>query len=90
VTKDLVQQRHSLGIGGPTFRPNTRLTYTVTFAVQGPDKELLAPQTNQPVEGLQLSRRMCCWRKRTKRISCGSKWPANLVSITMRRLTRLK
>src|SRR5580693_8866636 len=44
VTKDLVVQR-TLSVSAQNIPTEYELTYTVTFAVQGTDKELLAPQT---------------------------------------------
>src|SRR5271155_191747 len=44
VTKDLVEQR-TLAVSATNIPTDYELTYTVTFAVQGTDKELLAPQT---------------------------------------------
>jgi LPS-assembly lipoprotein len=44
VTKDVVIQR-TLSVSARNIPTEYELTYTVTFSVQGPDKELLAPQT---------------------------------------------
>jgi LPS-assembly lipoprotein len=44
VTKDLIEQR-TLSVSARNIPTEYELTYTVTFAVQGPDSELLKPQT---------------------------------------------
>ena len=44
ITQDLVEQR-TLSVSARNIPTEYELTYTVTFAVQGPDKELLPPQT---------------------------------------------
>ena len=75
VTKDVVEQR-TLAVSARNIPTDYELIYTVTFAVQGPDKQLLAPQTISLVEGLQLSRRTSCWPKSTRRISCARRWRA--------------
>ena len=53
VTKDLVEQR-TLSVTATNIPTEYELTYTVTFAVQGTDKELLAPQTISLSKDLQL------------------------------------
>ena len=53
VTKDLVEQR-TLAVSSTNIPTDYEITYTVTFAVHGPDSELMAPQTISSVEGLQL------------------------------------
>src|ERR1700681_3797680 len=44
VTKDLVEQR-TLAVSARNIPTDYELIYTVTFAVHGPDQQLLAPQT---------------------------------------------
>ena len=44
VTKDLVEQR-TLSVSARNIPTDYELRYTVTFAVKGPDAEILAPQT---------------------------------------------
>src|SRR5260370_35440100 len=44
VTRDVVEQR-TLSVSARNIPTEYELAYTVTFAVQGPDKELLKPQT---------------------------------------------
>ncbi len=74
VTKDLVQQV-TLAVSATNIPTEYELTYTVTFAVQGPDKQLLAPQTISLSKDFSFEE-TCCWRRSTKRISCASKWRA--------------
>ena len=44
VTRDQVEQR-TLSVSASNIPTEYELTYTVTFVVQGPQKQLLAPQT---------------------------------------------
>ncbi len=44
MTKDSIEQR-TLSVSARNIPTEYELTYTVTFAVQGTDKELLEPQT---------------------------------------------
>jgi LPS-assembly lipoprotein len=44
VTKDFVEQR-TLAVSARNIPTDYELRYTVTFAVKGPDAEILAPQT---------------------------------------------
>ena len=44
VTKDLTEQR-TLAVSARNIPTDYELRYTVTFAVKGPDNEILAPQT---------------------------------------------
>src|ERR1700761_5023826 len=44
VSKDLVEHR-TLSVSARNIPTEYELTYTVTFAVQGPDQQLLQPQT---------------------------------------------
>jgi LPS-assembly lipoprotein len=88
ITKDLVEQR-TLSVSTRNIPTEYELTYTVTFAVQGPDQELLKPQTinlSQDysfVENEQLAQQheADILRRQMAR---------DLVAIAMRRLDSLK
>jgi LPS-assembly lipoprotein len=88
ITKDLVEQR-TLSVSARNIPTEYELTYTVTFAVQGPDQELLKPQTinlSQDysfVENEQLAKghEADILRRQMAR---------DLVAIAMRRLNSLK
>ena len=72
VTKDLVEQR-TLAVSATNIPTEYELTYTVTFAVQGPDKQLLAPQTISLSKDLQLR----CERAARQGARGGYSAPAN-------------
>lgn len=88
VTKDFVEQR-TLSVSARNIPTEYELTYTVIFGVQGPDKELLAPQTIsvsrdysfQEDELLAKDQEADILRRQMAR---------DLVAIAMRRLTSLK
>jgi LPS-assembly lipoprotein len=88
VTKDVVEQR-TLSVSARNIPTEYELTYTVTFAVQGPDKELLKPQTihlSQDysfVENEELA-------KQHEADILRRQMARDLVAIAMRRLTSLK
>jgi LPS-assembly lipoprotein len=88
ITKDLVEQR-TLSVSARNIPTEYELTYTVTFAVQGPDQELLKPQTinlSQDysfVENEQLA-------KQHEAEILRRQMARDLVAIAMRRLTSLK
>lgn len=88
ITKDLVEQR-TLSVSARNIPTEYELTYTVTFAVQGPDQELLKPQTinlSQDysfVENEQLA-------KQHEAETLRRQMARDLVAIAMRRLTSLK
>jgi LPS-assembly lipoprotein len=88
VTKDLVEQR-TLAVSATNIPTDYELTYTVTFAVNGPDTQLLAPQT------ITLSRDYSFQEnellaKEHEADMLRAQMARDLVSIAMRRLTRLK
>jgi LPS-assembly lipoprotein len=88
VTKDLVEQR-TLAVSARNIPTDYELIYTVTFAVQGPDTQLLAPQT------ITLSRDYSFQEnellaKEHEADMLRTQMARDLVSIAMRRLTRLK
>lgn len=88
VTRDTVEQR-TLSVSARNIPTEYELIYTVTFTVQGPDKELLAPQTInlsrdysfQEDELLAKEHEADILRRQMAR---------DLVAIAMRRLTSLK
>ena len=88
ITKDLVEQR-TLSVSARNIPTEYELTYTVTFAVQGPDQELLKPQTinlSQDysfVENEQLA-------KQHEAEILRRQMARDLVAIAMRRLASLK
>jgi LPS-assembly lipoprotein len=88
ITKDSVEQR-TLSVSARNIPTEYELTYTVTFAVQGPDQELLKPQTinlSQDysfVENEQLA-------KQHEAEILRRQMARDLVAIAMRRLASLK
>ena len=88
VTKDLVQQR-TLSVSALNIPTEYELTYTVTFAVQGPDKELLAPQTISLSKDYSFEENVLLAKENEADI-LRQQMARDLVSIAMRRLTRLK
>lgn len=88
VTKDLVEQR-TLAVSATNIPTDYEIIYTVTFAVQGPDTQLLAPQT------ITLSRDYSfqvneLLAKQHEADMLRSQMARDLVFIAMHRLTRLK
>jgi len=88
VTKDLFEQR-TLSVSATNIPTDYEITYTVTFAVHGPDNELLAPQT------ISLSRDYSfevseLLAKEHEADMLRAQMARDLVTIAMRRLTRLK
>jgi LPS-assembly lipoprotein len=88
VTKDSVQQV-TLSVSSTNIPTELEITYTVTFAVLGPDKQLLAPQTVSMSKdysydvNLQLAKENEADRLRQQ-------MARDLVAIAMHRLTSLK
>ncbi len=88
VSKDLFEQR-TLAVSATNIPTDYAITYTVTFAVHGPDTQLLAPQT------ITLSRDYSFQEnellaKEHEADMLRAQMARDLVSIAMRRLTRLK
>ena len=88
VTKDLFEQR-TLAVSATNIPTDYAITYTVTFAVQGLDAQILAPQT------IALSRDYSFQEnellaKEHEADMLRAQMARDLVSIAMRRLTRLK
>jgi LPS-assembly lipoprotein len=88
VTRDMVVQR-TLAVSARNIPTDYEITYTVTFAVRGTDKELLAPQT------ISLSRDYSfeeseLLAKEHEADELRAQMARDLATIAMRRLTRLK
>jgi LPS-assembly lipoprotein len=88
VTKDSVEQR-TLSVSVRNIPTDYELTYTVTFSVQGPDKELLAPQTISLSRDFSFDEYELLAKEHEADILRGQ-MARDLVAIAMRRLTRLK
>ena len=88
VTKDLVQQR-TLSVSAQNIPTEYELTYTVTFAVQGTDKELLAPQTISLSQDYSYEENVQLAKEHEADI-LRQQMAHDLVSIAMHRLTSLK
>jgi outer membrane lipopolysaccharide assembly protein LptE/RlpB len=88
VTKDLVQRR-TLSVSALNIPTEYELTYTVTFAVQGPDKELLAPQTISLSQDYSFEENVLLAKEHEADI-LRQQMARDLVAIAMHRLTRLK
>ena len=88
VTKDLVEQR-TLSVSALNIPTEYELTYTVTFTVQGPDKELLAPQTISLSRDFSFDENLQLAKEHEADI-LRQQMARDLVSIAMRRLTSLK
>ena len=88
VTQDLVEQR-TLSVSALNIPTEYELTYTVTFAVRGPDKELLAPQTLSLSKDYSFEENVLLAKEHEADI-LRQQMARDLVSIAMRRLTSLK
>ena len=88
ITKDLVEQR-TLSVSARNIPTEYELTYTVTFAVQGPDKELLPPQTINLSKDYSFVENDLLAKEHEADI-LRRQMARDLVSIAMRRLTSLK
>ncbi len=88
VTKDLVEQR-TLSVSALNIPTEYELTYTVTFAVQGADKELLAPQTISLSKDYSFQESELLAKQHEADI-LRQQMARDLVTIAMRRLTSLK
>ena len=88
VTKDLVEQR-TLSVSATNIPTEYELTYTVTFAVQGADKELLAPQTISLSKDYSFEENVLLAKEHEADI-LRQQMARDLVTIAMRRLTSLK
>jgi LPS-assembly lipoprotein len=88
VTKDLVEQR-TLSVSALNIPTEYELTYTVTFAVHGAGKELLAPQTLSLSKDYSFEENVLLAKEHEADI-LRQQMARDLVSIAMRRLTSLK
>ena len=88
VTKDLVEQR-TLAVSALNIPTEYELTYTVTFAVQGAGKELLAPQTLSLSKDYSFEENVLLAKEHEADI-LRQQMARDLVSIAMRRFTSLK
>jgi LPS-assembly lipoprotein len=88
VTKDLVEQR-TLSVSATNIPTEYELTYTVTFAVQGTDKQLLAPQTISLSKDYSFQENVLLAKEHEADI-LRQQMARDLVTIAMRRLTSLK
>jgi LPS-assembly lipoprotein len=88
VTKDLVEQK-TLSVTKENIPTEYELTYTVTFAVRGPDKELLAPQTISLAKDYSFEE-YALLAKENEADVLRQQMARDLVSIAMHRLSSLK
>ncbi|HEX3845994.1 MAG TPA: LPS assembly lipoprotein LptE [Steroidobacteraceae bacterium] len=88
VTKDLVEQR-TLAVSAQNTPTEYELTYTVTFSVRGPDKEILAPQTINLARDYSFEPNVLLAKQHEADI-LRQQMARDLVSIAMHRLTSLK
>jgi LPS-assembly lipoprotein len=88
VTKDLVEQR-TLAVSARNIPTDYELIYTVTFAVHGPDEQLLAPQTISLSKDYSFQENELLAKEHEADI-LRAQMARDLVAIAMRRLTRLK
>ena len=88
VTKDVFQQV-TLAVSATNIPTEYEITYTVTFAVQGPDKQLLAPQTVSLSKDFSYDVNLQLAKEHEADI-LRQQMARDLVSIAMHRLTSLK
>jgi LPS-assembly lipoprotein len=88
VTRDVVEQR-TLSVSARNIPTEYELTYTVTFAVQGPDQELLKPQTINLSKDYSFVENELLAKEHEADI-LRRQMARDLVAIAMRRLTSLK
>jgi len=88
VTRDVVEQR-TLSVSARNIPTEYELIYTVTFGVQGPDKELLAPQTIMLSKDFSFEENELLAKEHEADI-LKRQMARDLVAIAMRRLTSLK
>lgn len=88
VTQDLVEQR-TLSVSARNIPTEYELTYTVTFAVQGPDQELMKPQTINLSKDYSFVENELLAKEHEADI-LRRQMARDLVAIAMRRLTSLK
>jgi len=88
VTKDLVEQR-TLAVSARNIPTDYELTYTITFAVHGPDSELMAPQTITLSKDYSFEENVLLAKEHEADI-LRAQMARDLVGMAMHRLTRLK
>ena len=88
VTKDVVQQV-TLAVSATNIPTEYEITYTITFAVQGPDKQLLAPQTISLSKDFSYNVNLQLAKEHEADI-LRRQMARDLVSIAMHRLTSLR
>jgi LPS-assembly lipoprotein len=88
VTKDFVEQR-TLAVSGRNIPTDYELTYTVIFAVKGPDSELLAPQTITLSKDYSFEENVLLAKEHEAYI-LREQMARDLATMAMHRLTRLK
>ena len=88
VTKDAFQQV-TLAVSATNIPTEYEITYTVTFAVQGPDKQLLAPQTVSLSKDFSYDVNLLLAKEHEADI-LRQQMARDLVAIAMHRLTSLK
>ncbi len=88
ITKDVVEQR-TLSVSGRNIPTEYELIYTVTFAVQGADKELLAPQTINLSKDYSFDENELLAKEHESDV-LRRQMARDLVAIAMRRLASLK
>ena len=88
VSKDTVEQR-TLTVSALNIPTEYLLIYTVTYAVHGSDRELLAPQTISLSQDYTFSEKAVLAKEHEADVLRGE-MARNLVSIAMRRLSSLK
>jgi LPS-assembly lipoprotein len=87
VTRDQVEQR-TLSVSARNIPTEYELTYTVTFAVKGPDRELLKPQTITLSQDYSFVENELL-AKEHEADTLRRQMARELVGIAMRRLTRI-
>jgi len=88
VTKDTVEQR-TQSVSASNIPTEYLLVYTVTFAVRGAEKELLAPQTITLQQDYSFAENVVLAKEHEADI-LREQMARNLVAIAMRRLGSLK
>jgi LPS-assembly lipoprotein len=88
VTRDQVVQR-TLSVSASNIPTEYELTYTVTFQVQGPEKQLLAPQTISLSKDYSFDEHAQLAKEHEADI-LRQQMARDLVAIAMHRLTSLK
>jgi LPS-assembly lipoprotein len=88
VTRDSVEQR-TLSVTAENIPTEYEITYTVTFAVRGTDKELLVPQTISLSKDFSFEENVLLAKEHEADI-LRQQMARDLVAIAMRRLTSLK